>query len=311
MATEKTTFFSLLKNLFFIMIFLQYAPSFFSDIKKKFDDTMSKKTNIGCIPLQGEIRNAAWFLRHVKKFSDDKKIEALWIKINSPGGFPAASQAMFLGLLEARKKKPVFVEIQDWACSGGYYVAAAADKIIALPSSLVGNIGVLMQLVHLKKSMEYLNMNVEYIKSGKYKATGNKFTDLTPEQRLYLQGTSDDMYKQFTEDVARQRNLSLNDLTSWADGKALTGNQALKQGLIDRIGSTEEVDQEIKKALNSDFEIKMIYPEPPSFLSRMMGEDDRESQETSMKCTITEILSLFASSLNKKQMHSENILMPS
>ncbi len=305
LTREKTTFFDILKNLFFLMLFLQFLPSFFSSFKKQIDKSLSKKIIVGCIPVRGEIKNGDWYLRQIKTFTDDASIQALWIKIDSPGGYPAASQSIYRGLLEAKKKKPVFVEIQNLAFSAAYYVALAGTSITALPSSLVGNIGSIMEILHLKKCIEYYNVSVEYIKSGDYKDVGSKFTDLTPEQRAYLQSTSDDIYHQFITDVARERKLNIETYKEWADGKAFTGNQAFEKHLIDNIGGTAEIMQQIQTHFNSSAPVHLVFPEAPSFMTRLTGEDDQTQNEASFKTIVQTFLrttmQFFISSMESDQ----------
>ncbi len=290
LTREKTTFFDILKNLFFLMLFLQFLPSFFSSFKKQIEKSVSKKIRVGCLPVRGEIKNADWFLRQIKTFTDDTSIQALWIKIDSPGGYPAASQSIYRGLLAAKLKKPVFVEIQNLACSGAYYIALAGTSITALPSSLVGNIGSIMEIMHLKKCIEYYNVSVEYVKSGDYKDVGSKFTDLTPEQRAYLQATSDDIYHQFITDVAHERKLNVESYKEWADGKAFTGNQAFEKHLIDTIGGPAEIIQQIQTTFNSSAEVYLVFPESPSLITRLTGEDDQAQNETSFKAVVQTFL---------------------
>lgn len=274
MAAGTNSVFSWLKNLFFVMLFLQFAPTLFFEAKKKMIDFSKPKIYVGLLPIRGEIKNVDWHIRHLKQFVEDDSIKAIVAKIDCPGGYPAASQALFLALMHAKTKKPLIVEIQNVACSGGYYAAVAADHIIALPSSLVGNIGVIMQLINLKKAVEYCNAGVEYIKSGDYKAVGSQFLDLTPEQRMYLQSTSDDIYVQFLTDVATQRGLELAKQKEWADGKAFTGKQGFALGLVDQLGGHAEVVKALQERLKTEDEIRFVSPEAPSLMQRITGEDD-------------------------------------
>lgn len=277
--STKFDFFSILKNLFFLALFLQIVPGMLAGLKDKLTDMAVTKTRVGCLPIRGEVNSADWYIRQIHAFAKDDDIKAVLVKIDSPGGLPAASQAVFQELLRLKKSKPVVAEIQNMACSGAYYCAIAANKIIAIPSALVGNIGVLMQLLNVRKLVEHYNVNVDYIKTGDYKTVGSKFLDLTADQRAYLQATSDDMYHQFVNDVAAQRSLSALEHTTWANGKAFTGTQALSLGLVDEVGTYYEVVQALQKLVKSDAEIKFVYPTPPSLMAKFTGEDDRPESE--------------------------------
>lgn len=283
------------------MLFLQIAPSFFFDTKKRITDFSKQKVSVGCLPVRGEITNTDWHIRQLKSFAEDDSIKAIVARIDSPGGYPAASQALYQALLMAKSKKPLIVEIQNVACSGAYYIAIAADHIIALPSSLVGNIGVIMQLFNLKQTVEYCHAGVEYIKSGNYKDAGSQFANLTPEQRTYLQATSDDIYLQFLTDVATERKVSLDKKTEWADGKAFTGKQALALQLIDELGGNTEVIKALQSRLKTEHEIQFIYPTAPSFLQRLTGEDDYTNEHNRMD------FSSIISSLVLHFFHKENL----
>ncbi len=147
-----------------------------------------------------------------------------------------------------------------------------------------------MEIVHLKKCIEYYNVSVEYVKSGDYKDVGSKFTDINPEQRAYLQSTSDDIYHQFITDVAHERKLTIETYKEWADGKAFTGNQAFEKQLIDTIGGPAEIIHQIQTTLNSSAEVYLVFPESPSLMTRLTGEDDQAPNETSFKTVVQTFL---------------------
>jgi protease-4 len=134
--------------------------------------------------------------------------------------------------------KPIVAIMLDVAASGGYYIACAADEIIACRSTVTGSIGVLMQTMEVTGTMQKIGVRADTIKSGPQKAAGSPFETLTPDQREIFQAVVDDLYGQFITVVAAGRpNLSPDQILKLADGRIYTATQALEYGLIDRIGT--------------------------------------------------------------------------
>lgn len=167
----------------------------------------------------------------------DPKIEAVVIRVNSPGGSAAASQEINSEIKKLKEAgKAVVVSMADVAASGGYYVAVAADKILANPGTTTGSIGVIMQVTNLEELYEKIGMEVETIKSGEQKDMGNPARSMTEEERSILQSISNDVYDQFVDAVAEGRNLSREKVLELADGRIFTGRQAYELNLIDELG---------------------------------------------------------------------------
>jgi len=205
-----------------------------------------------------------------------KKI--LTIKIDSPGGLPGASQAIFNELKLFKKEKPVVTFIENVCASGGYYIACASSHIVSTPSALVGSIGVVLNLGNIKHLLEDWKIKFHYIQSGKYKTAGSPLKDATPDELAYLQKLSDGNYDQFLKDVAESRKIKRDQYKTWADGKVFLGTDAKKLNLVDEIGSFYNATQAIKKLAKIDDEIKFIKPKRPSGLARLfMGEDENDS----------------------------------
>lgn len=175
----------------------------------------------------------------------DKSVEAVVLRINSPGGSPAASQEMYRAVKKLAAKKPVICSMGDVAASGGYYVAAACDEIYANGSTITGSIGVISQYLNYGGLAKKLGIETQTLKSGEFKDAGNPARPITPRERQFFQALIRDIYNQFVDDVYAGRKGKTGKLTrakvvALADGRVYTGKQAQANGLIDKIGGLDE-----------------------------------------------------------------------
>jgi len=168
---------------------------------------------------------------------------AVLVRINSPGGTVAASQTIYEELLRLRNKAkiPVVASFGDVAASGGYYIAAAANHIVALPGSTTGSIGVILQVQEVSGLMSRIGVRDNTIKSGARKDIGSPFRPMEPADRASLQALVDDSYDQFVSAVHKGRpQLPLGKLRLLADGRVFTGRQAKAAGLVDSLGTPQD-----------------------------------------------------------------------
>ncbi|MGO0123418.1 signal peptide peptidase SppA [Desulfothermobacter acidiphilus] len=167
----------------------------------------------------------------------DPSIKAVVLRIDSPGGSAAASQEISDAVRRVQRAgKKVVVSMGDTAASGGYWVAASADRIVALPATITGSIGVIFETTNLSGLYHKLGVEPEIVKSGPYKDMGNPGRPLTPEERKILQGMVDDIYQQFVNHVAEGRHMPRDKVLALADGRVFTGQQAKELGLVDELG---------------------------------------------------------------------------
>ena len=201
-------------------------------------------------------------------------------KLNVLDHAAGTGQAIYNEIMELKKiyPKPVIVLVENVCASGGYYIACAADHIIASPMALVGSIGVAMPyFFQFKEFAEYHKIKYVPLAAGEYKNSTNPFTEITPEQKQMLQSVLDDSYEQFAADIAEHRNLSLDTKNEWANGKIFNGRQALKLGLIDELGSATQVTQAIKQRSGITGDIKWIHaPSRTGVWALLGGESDDE-----------------------------------
>lgn len=207
--------------------------------------------SIGLISIEGVISSSTSgsiltkprqsFLSQLRAAEQDSSIKALVIRIDSPGGSSGTSQELFQTVLRIRKKGiPVIVSMGDTAASGGYYVASAADYIFANGSTITGSIGVIMEFTNFEELYSKIGVEFEVIKSGIYKDAGHSARSLTPAEEKLFAELIHDVWDQFVDDVAQTRGLEREQVEALADGRILTGRQAMEAGLIDEIGGLEE-----------------------------------------------------------------------
>jgi protease-4 len=173
----------------------------------------------------------------------DPAVKAVVLRINSPGGAVTASELMYDEIKRFRSQtgRPVVAVMMDVAASGGYYIACACDEIVAQRSTVTGSIGVIMQMFDLTGTMNKLGVRGDAIISGPNKAAGSPFETMTPDQRAIFEQIVDQMYEQFVDVVAQGRpHLTRERILELADGRVYNAQQALENGLIDRIASMRD-----------------------------------------------------------------------
>lgn len=220
---------------------------------------------VGVIKLKGVIgrdptASATAFDKAVQHFAHDDEVKAVVVRINSPGGSVAPSQEMNEALRRLSRKKKVVVSMGDLAASGGYYVASAADYIFAEPGTLTASIGVISEFFDVHDLMGLLHVGENTIKSGALKDVGSPFRPMTDGDKQYFQSLIDDVYQQFLAAVARGRHLQIDQFKAIADGRALTGEQALHYRLIDALGSFHDAVEKAALLGGIRGEPRLAYP---------------------------------------------------
>lgn len=308
--SKSDIFFKYVKNIFILLIVLQFAPIVFDSLKKTIEESLSPKIQIGYLPIYGVLSDASYYEKKIDNYTKSSDIKGLILKIDSPGGLPGTSQAIFGALKKCKEKKPVVVVVENVCASGAYYAAIASNHIICNPSSLIGSVGVLASLPNVKDLLTSWKVKFNYIQSGTYKTAGSPLKDASEDELTYLQEQSNDMYKQFIKDVAASRKISEKEFTTWADGKVFTGNQALKLKLVDKLGSFQDGVSEMKKLLNIDeeTEINLVKPKRPSSLMRLLSGD--ADYGIDMKSSLAERFACFASDVYNKFLMQQRYTQP-
>lgn len=194
-------------------------------------------------------------IKRLGELEQDDNIKAVVLRINSPGGTVAATQEIYEKIWKLRKKNIIIVaSMGDVAASGGYYIASACNYIMANYGTITGSIGVIAFSPNLKRLFDKFGIQMNVIKSGKYKDILATHRDMTPEERSLLQEMIDLSYNKFVRDIALGRNMNQEDIRPIADGRVMNGETALKNKLIDQLGTFEDSILKAKElaALDAD-----------------------------------------------------------
>jgi protease-4 len=194
------------------------------------------------VEVEGTLLDSRFLLEQLKRYEDTDSVRGILLNINSPGGDVAVSQELYAEVrrLREEKGKVVVAYLSSVGASGAYYIACAADQIIANPGTVVGSIGVIAEWLNYSELFEWAKLSSIVFKSGEFKDTGNPTRELTTAEREYFQGLIDDMYVQFVEAVASGRNLDIEEVRQFADGRVFTGREAKELKMIDKIGNLQD-----------------------------------------------------------------------
>jgi protease IV len=265
------------KTVLSLFALLAIAPMLFS--------CSSIGNKVAVIPLEGTIQSSSGtsifggssitpesVRKYVDKVKDDVTIKAVVLQIDSPGGDVGACEEIVYEL--DRINKPLVVSMRSIAASGGYYISAKANKIVALQSTLTGSIGVISMSPNLSGLMDKIGVKMQITKSGKYKDMYSGFTELTPEEKEIFQKTNDQIYEQFIGVVADGRHMDRAKVRELATGQTYSGRDARELGLVDEIGGLQTaIDLAAKLAGVQNPVPEYIYPETPHLLDLLFGAE--------------------------------------
>ncbi len=272
-----------LKNIAYIALFiilLPLIPLLIGGIQQLYNRYIDPRCQVAVLPIKGILYDSTYYTKQLNRFFKDDAIKAVLLKIECAGSASGTGQALYNEILELKKTypKPVIVLVENICASGGYYIASAADYIVASPMALVGSIGITMPyFFQFKEFAEYHKIKHVPLAAGDYKNSTNPFTQITPEQKQMLQSVLNDSYEQFAADIAERRHLSLDTKNEWANGKIFNGRQAFKLGLIDELGSATQAIQAIKHKSGITGDIKWIHaPSRTGIWALIGGQSDDE-----------------------------------
>jgi protease-4 len=244
------------------------------------DDTKEVSTNrIAVVYASGDIAGgdgddnsigSETTSKALRKVRLDNKIKAVVLRVNSPGGSSLASDVIWREVMLTKKVKPIIVSMGDVAASGGYYISCAADSIFAEPNTITGSIGIFAILPNMQKLFnDKLGVTFDGVKTGQFADLGNTSRPLTPAEKAILQNQINRGYDDFTKAVAAGRHKTQAYINSIGQGRVWTGAQALKIGLVDRLGNINDaIKSAAKKANLKDYRL-VAYPEQKSVLDKL------------------------------------------
>lgn len=219
---------------------------------------------VAVVEIEGLIVDALPVVRQLEEHRDDPSVRAVVVRIDSPGGVVGPSQEIYEAIRRVRAEdKPVVASLGAVAASGGYYIAAATDRIVANPGTLTGSIGVIMQLAELEGLFQKVGIRYEVIKSGQYKDLGSFARRMTEDERRLIEALLDDVYQQFVEAVAEGRGLDREAVLTLADGRIFSGRQARGLQLVDALGGLQDAIELAAKMGGIPGKPRVLYPRRP------------------------------------------------
>lgn len=226
---------SLLALIGMVFFALSYGVGLFGP-----EGSLNAGDKVGIIPVEGIIGDARECIEQINEFAENRRVRAVVVRIDSPGGAVVPSQEIHQAVMELRKKKPVVASMGSVAASGGYMIAVAADRIVANPGTITGSISAVIHYANVEELLKKVGVRSSVIKSGKYKDIGSPMREMTQVERALIQGIVDDIYDQFVGTVSENRKMPRAKIRELADGRIFTGRQAKGLGLVDEVGSLQD-----------------------------------------------------------------------
>jgi len=222
---------------------------------------VSFKDKIGIVLIEGVLSDSRDTIRQLDRYERDGGIKAIVLRIDSPGGAVVPSQEIYDKVLHVKKSKKIVVSMGSVAASGGYYIACAADRIIANPGTITGSIGVIIQFSQIEDLLKKLGLRTTVLKAGRYKDVGSPVREMTSAERALIQGVIDDIHEQFIEVVVSNRGISRDEIEHIADARIFTGRQALDAGLVDGLGNMDYAINSAADLVGIKGKPQVVYPE--------------------------------------------------
>jgi protease-4 len=272
--------------LFAAVVALVIGLSFIAGYEEGDGPTIGSKSNLLVLDIKGVILDSEKFLKKLKKYRDQDSVKGILLRINSPGGAVGPAEEIYRALKQFKEKtkKPIVVYSPSLNASGGYYISMAADKIVVSNGTLIGSIGVIMEFANLEKLYGWAKIDRFAITSGKLKDAGSEYRPMKEEEKAYFQNLISETYQQFRGAVKEARKLDEQVLDAYADGRVFNGEQAVKLGFADQVGSIDDAAALLADLakVKKDYELFEPPKKQPSLLERILEGEDEESSEWSI-----------------------------
>jgi protease-4 len=242
-----------------------------------------------------------FMVSEIEKLRKDDKIKAVVFRVNSGGGSAYASEQIWKAITDLKKEKPVVVSMGDMAASGGYYISCNASKIIAQPTTITGSIGIFGMFPNFKGTSEKLGLDFDAVKTHRFSDFGNITRPMDDTEKSMLQAYIDRGYDTFLTRCADGRNIPKDTLEKYAEGRVWTGNQALKIGLVDKLGNiltAIETAAELAE-LGEDY-LVYEYPKKRTFIEEFLNRGKEDLAAKTLKEYLGESYNLFMTIKNMK-----------
>ena len=236
-------------------------------------------TGLGLGPSTPRVPLLVRLREELKKAAEDKGVRALVVRLNTPGGTVTASDIIYreLMLFRERTKVPVVAMMMDVAASGGYYIALAADTIVAHPTTVTGSIGTILVTANVEGLMQKVGVAANTIKSAEHKDMGSPFRAMTADERKIFQSVIDELQRQFVAKVVDRRRLPSDDARLLADGRIYTAPQALGHRLVDAIGYVPDAIDAAKRAAGVTEAKVIVYKRPREYRATYYAQTRTEA----------------------------------
>lgn len=224
------------------------------------DVKIAGNRGVGLVEVRGMILDSRETVRQLRYFLKQDEIRAVVLRVDSPGGVVAPSQEICEEVRKFAARKKIIVSMGSLAASGGYYVSAPATLIYANPGTLTASIGVILKLSNIETLMDRIGIKSHTLKTGKYKDSGSPLRKLSEDDRAMLQSVIDSTHEQFVRAVASGRKLPVQQVRRIADGRILSGEQALALKLVDRLGTLQDAIEEAGRLSGIEGEPEVVLP---------------------------------------------------
>jgi protease-4 len=230
-------------------------------------------------------------LKLLKRYGEDSDMKAVVVRIDSPGGAVGTSQEILDGLRRLAEDKVVVCAMGNLAASGGLLVAMGCDRIVAEPGTLTGSIGVISTFPNVNGLLKKMDVQMNTVTAGKLKDAGSPFREFTDSDRSYWQELANRIHRQFIQAVAEGRDLPVEQVERFADGRVVTGEQAVELGLVDELGGFQDAVDLAKELAEIRGEPRLVYPpdERARFLEELMGGMAQKVAQAVAEAVRTEI----------------------
>lgn len=223
------------------------------------DRWKSPSGEIALVRIQGMLMDSQNIVRQLSNYRHNPNVRGIVLRIDSPGGAVAPAQEIYNEIMKLKADhKTVYASMGTVAASGGYYIACAANYVLANPGTLTGSIAAVMAFNNIEGLTDKIGVKPIIIKSGKYKDVGSPLRGMKPEERKLLQSVVDDVHQQFVQAVAKGRGLPVSEVNEIADGRIMTGQQALTLKLVDEMGGLEKTIELLAKKIGVEGRPKVI-----------------------------------------------------
>ncbi|MBN3584476.1 signal peptide peptidase SppA [Algoriphagus aestuarii] len=252
------------------------------------------------------------FAKEIRKARKDDNIKAIVLRVNSPGGSVLASEVIWREMTEAKKEKPVYVSMGEVAASGGYYISAPADTIVAQPNTITGSIGIFGLWFNTQELLnDKLGITTDVVETGELSDFMNPTRQLTEVERSIVQKSVEKGYETFISRVAEGRGMTPEAVKEVASGRVWTGNQAIERGLVDVLGGLDETIELAAARIGAGTDYRVIYyPQQKPWFEEIMNEFGQNVKLKMLKSELGENFALYKQAQKLKDYQGIQVRMP-